>query len=295
MFPKILVILGPTASGKSDLAVKLAKKFNGEVISADSRQVYKGLDLGTGKITKEEMQGIPHHLLDVISVKKKFNVRDYKKLGEKAIRKILKNNKLPIIVGGTGFYIQTLVDNITYPEVNPNYKLRKELSTKTPEELFALLLQLDHVRASTVDPSNPVRLIRAIEIAEKLGKVPAIQSIPKYTPLFIGIETDDVVLKSKIEKRLIARIDQGMIEEAKQLHKSRLSWKRMEELGLEYRYMARFLKGEMTKEEMVRQLNIEIWHYAKRQKTWFKRDSRIKWYPIAETKKIEREVQRFLK
>lgn len=295
ILPKVLVIVGPTASGKSDLAVKLAKKFNGEIISADSRQVYKGLDIGTGKITEKEMQGIPHYLLDVASPKKKFTVQQYKTLAEKAIRKILKNGKLPIIVGGTGFYVQTLIDNISFPEVNPNPKLRKELKDKTPQELFAILLELDHQRASVIDPNNPHRLIRAIEIAKKLGKVPAVQSKPKYTPLFIGIETEDETLKERIKSRLLARIDQGMLEEAERLHTEGLTWKRMEELGLEYRYMARYLQETISKEEMIEQLNMEIWHYAKRQKTWFKRDNRIKWLPGAEMKKIDKDIKAFLK
>ncbi|MDQ3014617.1 MAG: tRNA (adenosine(37)-N6)-dimethylallyltransferase MiaA [bacterium] len=301
--PKILVILGPTASGKSALAVELAQKYNGEIISADSRQVYKGLDIGTGKITKGEMQGIPHHLLDVADPKKVFTVQDFKTKAEKAIAKILKKKKVPIICGGTGFYIQSIVDNIILPEVKPNTRLRSKLKSKTPEELFAILLELDHQRAATIDPSNPHRLIRAIEIATKLGKVPPIQSDPKYESLQIGIQTDDELIKQKIHKRLIDRLDQGMIEEVEKLHKKGLIWKRLDDLGLEYRYIALFLQNKIiprqgsgqVKQEMIEQLEMEIWHYAKRQKTWFKRDQRIKWFALEQKKEIGREVSIFLK
>src|SRR3990167_3851819 len=178
MSRKIIVILGPTASGKSALAVKLAKKFNGEVISADSRQVYKGLNIGTGKITRKEMGGVPHYCLDVVSPKKIFTVADFKKCAEKAIEKIFAKNKTPIIVGGTGLYIQAVVDNITLPEVKPNWKLRKELEKKTTEEMFKMLKKLDPERAKTIDAKNPRRLIRAIKTAEALGKAPNLEVDP---------------------------------------------------------------------------------------------------------------------
>lgn len=276
---KILVILGPTATGKSDFAVKMAEKLNGEIISADSRQVYKGLDIGTGKITKKEMRGIPHYLLDVANPKRKFSVSDYKKKAEKAIKEILKKNKLPIIVGGTGFYIQALVDNIVLPEVPPNPNLRKELSKKPAEELFKILKKLDPKRAGNIDPKNPHRLIRAIEISKKLGYVPISYKLKakSYNPTFIGLDLPDKKLKEKIKKRLEQRIKIGMIDESKKLHKNGLSYKRMRELGLEYRFLADFLERKISKDEMKRLLETAIWQYTKRQRTWFKRDKRIKW------------------
>jgi len=278
MSRKIIVILGPTASGKSALAVKLAKKINGEIISADSRQVYKGLDIGTGKITKKEMGGIFHYCLDIISPKKIFTVVDFKKHADKAIEKIFSKNKTPIIVGGTGLYIQAIVDNIILPEVKPNWKLRKELEKKTTEEMFELLKKLDPRRAKNIDPKNPRRLIRAIEIAKTLGFVPNLEAKPpSWEALQIGIKLSDDALKENISKRLIGRVKKGMIAEAKRLHSQGLSWRRMDELGLEYRYLAKFLKGEISKEEMIEKLKSEIWKYAKRQMTWFKRDKKIKW------------------
>lgn len=293
--PKIIVILGPTASGKSDLAVSLAQKYDGEILSADSRQVYTGLDIGTGKITKKEMQGIPHHMLDVISPKKTFTVQEFKDISEKIIEDILKRHKVPIICGGTGFYIQAIVDNITFPNVPPNQILRRKLQHKTSQQLFLQLKKLDPVRAQAIDKHNPVRLMRAIEIALTLGNVPKAQSKPRFNALQIGIQTDDKKLKEKIHTRLLSRFEAGMIEEAEKLHRKGVSWKRMLELGLEYRYLALYLTEKISKEEMIQKLETEIWHYAKRQKVWFKRDKRIKWVTLAETKKIEKEINSFLK
>ncbi|MDP3962333.1 MAG: tRNA (adenosine(37)-N6)-dimethylallyltransferase MiaA [bacterium] len=290
---KILVILGPTATGKSDLAVKLAKKFKGEVISADSRQVYEGLDIGTGKITKKEMGGVPHHLLDVADPKKQFSVVKYVRHAEEIIEDIIHRNKLPIICGGTGFYIQALVDGIILPEVPPNPELRKKLSKKTSSELMKILKKLDPKRASGIDSHNSRRIIRAIEIAGVLGKVPPIRKILKYDPLFIGLDLPAEDLRKKIKIRLEKRLKKGMLEEARKLHKDGLSWKRMNELGLEYRYLALYLQKKITLDEMNKKLETEIWHYAKRQMTWFKKDKRIKWFDPDHIGKIEKEARKF--
>lgn len=275
--PKIIIVLGQTATGKSDFAVQLAKKVGGEIISADSRQVYKGMDLGTGKINKKEMLGVPHYLLDVASPKKVFSVSDFKKLADKKIEDILARSKTPIICGGTGFYIDAVVDGVILPEVAPNIKLRKILEKKSAEKLFEMLKKLDPGRAKNIDVKNKVRLIRAIEIAKALGKVPKIKSQTKYEVLKIGLTLPDEILKDKIKTRLLTRIKKGMLREIKKLHEDGVSWKRMEMLGLEYRYGALYLQGKLTKQEMIEKLNTEIWHYAKRQKTWFKRDKNTIW------------------
>ena len=292
--PKIIVVLGSTATGKSDLAVLLAKKFNGEVISADSRQVYKGLDIGSGKITKKEMMGVTHYLLDVVSPKKVFTVVDFQQKAEKAISQILTKGKVPIIAGGTGFYIQSIVDGITIPEVKENKELRNKLEKQETAKLFETLKKLDSKRAKEIDQNNRVRIIRAIEIAKELGKVPKVKKNPKYDVLQIGLNWSDEILKKRIYDRLISRMKKGMVAEARKLNKRGLSFKRMEELGLEYRYLAKFLKKEISREEMIEKLNTEIWHYAKRQKTWFKRDTRIKWFKPSEVKKIGKVVEGFL-
>jgi tRNA dimethylallyltransferase len=282
MTPKeIIVIVGPTASGKSDLAVELALKHNGEVISADSRQVYKGLDIGTGKITAEEMKGVPHHLLDVADPKDTFTVVEYVELARKAIEEIISRGKTPILVGGTGFYIHALIDGITLPEVPPNEELREELKNKSSEELFSTLQKLDPKRAESIDPKNSRRLIRAIEISTELGEVPAVKSNPLPYPVkWIGTEVKPETLKGRIHVRLMKRLNNGMIEEAQKLHQEGLAYGRMEELGLEYRYLAYYLQGKMTLDEMIAKLETEIWRYSRRQLTWFKRDLRIEWTPI---------------
>ncbi|MFZ2038660.1 MAG: tRNA (adenosine(37)-N6)-dimethylallyltransferase MiaA [Minisyncoccia bacterium] len=293
--PKILVILGPTAVGKSDMAVSLAKKFNGEIISADSRQVFKGMDIGTGKITEKEMLGVKHYLLDIIDPMTKFNVAKYKKLVDKIILEIIGKGKLPIICGGTGFYIQAVVDNVIFPDVKPNEKLRALLEKYTTEKLLKTLEKLDEKRFKTIDQNNRVRIIRAIEIAKSLGSVPKIVSDSKYNVLQIGITAPDEVLRDRIYKRLIRRMNGGMVNEIKKLHKNGMSWKRMEQLGLEYRYLSRFLTGKYSKAEMLEKLNSEIWQFARRQKSWFRRDNRIRWYKLEEQKKIEKEIKKFAK
>jgi tRNA dimethylallyltransferase len=311
--PKVIVILGQTATGKSALAVKIAKKVGGEVISADSRQVYKALDLGTGKVPRDKMsipgldspnrvwtfRGIPHHLLDVANPKRKFTVAQYKKLADQKIKEIISRGKVPIICGGTGFYIDAVVKNITFPEVPPNNKLRKALIQKSATALFYELQKLDPERAKNIDKNNKVRLIRAIEIAKKLGKVPQLQKlqsatnsaraegVASYEFIKIGLHLPTEKLKERIEKRLLKRIKVGMVKEAERLHKSGLSWKRMEELGLEYRSMALYLQNKITKEEMVKRLNSEIYKYAKRQMTWFKRDKEIKWLTPSEIEGLD--------
>ncbi len=296
--PKILVILGPTATGKTSLSIELAKKFNGEVISADSRQVYKGLNLGTGKVTKKEMSGIPHYLLDVADPKKQFAVTDFVTLAEKAINDIISRGKLPIICGGTGLYIDMLVNGTTLPEVPPNQKLRAQLEKKSALQLFVMLKKLDPSRAKTIDQNNPVRLIRAIEIAKALGKVPKLKTVKSnYTVLKIGLDMDDKILKSRIATRLKERLKKGMLREATNLHKKGLSWKRMGELGLEYREMAKLLTKKTTRAQFETDLFIDSWHYAKRQRTWFRRDQKIVWInPLkkSEVVKVKKLVREFL-
>lgn len=295
---KLVVILGPTASGKSNLAVDLARKYSGEIISADSRQVYKRLDIGSGKITRKEMKGVPHHLLDVASPfsKKVFTVADFKKLAEKKIAEIFERGNVPIICGGTGFYIQSVVDDIVLPEVPPNTSLRAKLEKQETEKLFKTLKKLDPKRAREIDGKNRPRLIRAIEIATALGKVPAVNaSKPDYKTLQIGIKTDAKKLQQKIHDRLLSRMKKGMLNEARLLHSAGLSWKRMEALGLEYRYLALHLQGKISRAEMIQTLEREILKYAKRQMTWFKRDKRIKWFEISKKKMIDVTMKKFIK
>ena len=288
---KILVILGPTASGKSDLAVRLAKKFNGEVLSADSRQVYKSMNIGTGKITKKEMAGISHHMLDVASPKTIFDVARYQKMAHKKIAEILKRGKLPIVCGGTGLYIKAIVENPSYPDIPPDWKLREQLEKKTTAQLFAVLKKIDPSRAETIDSKNPRRLIRAIEIAKQSGQVPTVKTAPKYDALILGIKPPQEKLKSAIEARLQKRIKQGMIAEVKKLRAQGVSWRRLEELGLEYKYAAMYLQNKIGRKEMIKTLETKINQYAKRQITWFKKTPNVRW--ISTTKKAGILVKKF--
>ena len=275
--PKIIAVVGPTASGKTSLGIYLAQKLGGEVISADSRQVYRGLNIGTGKVTKKEMQGVPHHLLDVISPKKQFTVSDFVRLAEKAYSLILTNKRIAIVVGGTGLYVDMLTGRMSYPDVPPNPALRKKLETKTAAQLLALLAKADPARAATIDAHNSRRLIRALEIAKAIGKSPAQNPEPKYDVLWLGLKPAQPKLEANIHKRLLARLKRGMIAEAKRLHKQGVSYKRMDELGLEYRYLALLLQGKISKKEFESQLEQAIRQYAKRQATWFKRNKDIQW------------------
>lgn len=320
-FNKVLAIVGPTASGKSDLAIKLAlylispqnkKKFGidgAEIISADSRQVYKGFNLSAGKVTKKEMAGIPHHLLDVANPKKVFTVFDYKKMAKKVIKKILEKNKLPIVCGGTGFYINALLYDYNFPQVPPNQKLRKKLEKQTTEKLFRTLQKLDPKRAKTIDRQNKRRLIRAIEIITKTKKpIQELQKKSTYNLLILGIKQSKKILRQKIKKRLLARIKKGMIKEIIKIKNQGVSWKKLENLGLEYRWISRYLRQKIKiennkkltlsernkiikrlKDEMIKKLNTEIWQYARRQITWFKKNQEIIWI------KNQKEAIKFLR
>lgn len=296
---KLIVILGPTASGKTDLSIKIAKKFNGEIISADSRQVYKGMDIGSGKITKKEMRGIPHYLLDVAKPKRKFTVAQYQKLARKAIKKNWRKNKIPVLVGGTGFYIQSVVDGIAIPEVKPDWKLRKKLEKKSNEELFLMLKKIDPKKAQTIDRHNPRRLIRALEIVLKTKKpVPLLKfggspTPPDFSILEIGIKKTQEELKIQIKKRLLKRLKKNaMISEVKKLRASGLSWKRLEEFGLEYRFVAQYLQNKISYQKMIDKIQIESEHFVKRQMTWFKRDKRINW--IKNYKQAKKLITKFI-
>lgn len=307
---KIIVILGPTSSGKSSVAIKLAQKFNGEIISADSRQIYRSLDIGTGKVTKAEQALAKHHMLDIVSPKTNFSAAQFKKKADKIIADILKRGKLPIICGGTGFWIKALVDNVVYPEVKPDWKLREKLGKKSVKELFTMLKKLDPVRAKNIDAKNPVRLIRAIEICETLGSVPQLRgpssvdyanrgrtlSTQKVRPrvfLQIGIALPKEKLHENIEKRLKQRFAQGMIEEVDKLHREqKISWKKMESFGLGYLWIAKFLQKQLPEKELFSKVYFSEKDYAKRQMTWFRKDERIIW--LEKYKEIERAVKKFL-
>lgn len=303
---KILVILGPTSSGKSDIGIKLAKKFDGEIISADSRQIFRGMDIGTGKVlgslaSKGKLsfllsEGIPHYMIDIVSPRTNFNVAKFKKQSEKIIENILRRKKIPIICGGTGFWIKAIVDDVDFPEVKPNWQLRKKLEKHSAEKLFSMLQKLDPARANNIDAKNKVRLIRAIEICKVIGEVPNTRHKLKNTrfeTLQIGPKLSKEKLHQNIDKRVLARFKQGMIEEVKKLHEQGLSWKKIQSFGLAYFWIPLYLQNKISEPELFEKVIQVEKNYAKRQMTWFKRDKRIEW--LENYRKIEKTAQKFLR
>jgi len=298
---KIIVILGPTASGKSELAVWLAKKINGEIISADSRQIYRGLDIGTAKVPRDKnpkseirnpkqipktkfqtlknlfyYKKIRHHLLDIANPKKVFTVAQYQKLAQKAIQDITKRGKIPILCGGTGFWIDAVVYDLKLPEVPPNPKLREKFGKKTASELLKILKKLDPARAETIEQKNPRRLIRAIEIAKAIGKVPQIKKQSPYQTLWLGLKPPKKTLEQKIKNRTNQMLKSGLIRETKKLLKT-VSRKRIKEFGFEYKNTLDYIDGKISKEELIETLNKNTLEYARRQMVWFKRNKEIRW------------------
>lgn len=285
---KVIVVLGPTAVGKSDFAVSLALHLHGEIISADSRQVYKGLDIGTGKITIEEMRGVTHHLLDVKAPMSQYTVAEYVADGRHAIDSIASRHALPIICGGTGFYIDALLGRVTIPDVPPNDTLRSILQAKPLEELQGMLRTQDPRRASTIDMNNRVRIIRALEIIHEIGFVPPLEPTYLYNVCYIGLTLPQHVLDEKIAARVHARMKLGMLDEARRLHAEGLSRERMHELGLEYAFLADVLQGTMKEADMIPLLISAIRQYSKRQMTWFKKNTEVHWLNPTELSSIEK-------
>ncbi len=271
VLPRILVIVGPTASGKTSLAIECAKKYNGEVISADSRQVYRGLDIGTEKVTLREMRGVPHHCLDIASPKRACSVQRWRSCAERAVRDILRRNKVPIVAGGSWFYVDALVYGTEYPNVPPNASLRRQLARKTHTELCTLLDELDPVRGASIERRNPRRLIRAIEIATALGTVPPKpRRSPRYDVEWVLLDPPDEVLRKRIEIRLARALKRGLIREVEHLRSDGISWKRLHELGLEYRAVSAHLQGTTTHQEMREEMLRDLLRYAKKQSREFK-------------------------
>ncbi|MEA3293046.1 MAG: tRNA (adenosine(37)-N6)-dimethylallyltransferase MiaA [Patescibacteria group bacterium] len=302
---KLIVVLGPTASGKTETAIRLAKKFNGEIVSADSRQIYKELNIGTAKPDiknsktknkKRLFKKIPYHLIDVVRPDKEFNVAIYKKIAIKQIKEIQKRGKIPFLVGGTGLYIWTIVNNVNFPRVKANKKLREELEKKSCEELFKIYKKLDSRDAERVEKKNKRRLIRAIEVCKTTKKLFSKQR-KKGKKLFdileIGIKLEDEKLKQRISKRTKKMFKLGLETEVKNLNKKYSFNLPILRETIGYKEWENYFKGEIDKKSVLEQINIHTIQLAKKQMTWFKRDKQIQW--LKNCQDAEKLVKNFLK
>lgn len=279
--PNLVVVLGPTASGKSTLGIRLAQHFRGEIVSADSRQVYCGLDIGTAKVTAEERALVAHHLIDVADVREVYSVSQFQREAMSAIDGIVARGCLPLLVGGSPHYIQTVVDHLDIPPIAPQPTLRTELEGQPLTELLAQLEKLDPECAMMIDRKNPRRVIRALEVCLISGKPFSLQKKrgkPLYRSLLLGVQWPRDVLYQRIDARVNERMQQGMVQEVRDLLDAGVSHERLEALGLEYRFISRWLRGEYDSEAvMVQRLKYAIHDFTRRQLTWFRKDARIVW------------------
>ncbi len=291
---KIIAVVGPTASGKSSLAVALAEQFDGEVISADSRQIYRRLDIGTEKISTSEMRSVPHHLIDIREPNGHYSAADFVADADRAIREIAARGKLPIVAGGTLFYVEALIGSVPLAQVVPDHALRTQLEKLPTEALFEQLAVLDSARAATIDRHNRRRLIRALEIVAAYGSVPTAPPTPRYDACLIGIDVPKEVLLERLHARLIATLDRGLIAETKQLLDSGVSKEWLYEIGLEYRVILDYLDGKTGVSNLTAVLVQKLWQYAKRQRTWLKRMQNVTWIPYDAPESAAESIRDFL-
>jgi tRNA dimethylallyltransferase len=296
----LIVIAGTNASGKSTLAIKLALEFNGEIVSADSRQVYKELDLCAGKVGPDERKLVPHHLLDIVDLNENFTLGSYLPLAQASIEDIAKRNRTPFLVGGTGLYISAVVENYLLPPVPPNPALRQKLESMDTESLLSMLWKLDPDTARIMDVRNPRGLTRPLEVCiatgqpfSKLRRVGPAQ----YRSLTLSLDWPRAILHERIDARVDRRIRQGMIEEVEDQLRKGVSVERLHQLGLEYRIISEYLMGMIpTQSEMVAKLKFAIHAFARRQLTWFRRKKYIHWLNASEDYEAEAKklIQQFL-
>lgn len=309
--PKLIAVVGPTASGKTELAVALAKKFDGEIVSADSRQLYRGTEIGSDIIPGKWVafrpgsgqrarrtyvaKGVPHHLIAILPPSRTLTAAEYKKKALAAIGDITRRGKVPILAGGTGLYIRAVVDNLDIPEVPPDPVFRKKMERLPTSRLFAMLLRRDPVYARRIPKQNRRYIIRALEVAEKTGR-PFSEAQGRGAPLFevlqIGVRQSRAELYRRIEKRVEVQMRRGLLEEARRLG-CRHGWDLPAMTGLGHRQLGAAIRGEITLEEAVRLIKRDTRRFAKRQLGWYRRDQRIRWVKGAE--EAGRLVSKFLR
>lgn len=307
--PKLIVLLGPTASGKTGMSLKLAKKFHGEIISADSRQIYKKMDIGTAKVAGEWqwqfgwsgprktyfVEDIPHHLIDFVDPGKSFTVAEFRDKALKYAKIAHQSGRVPFVVGGTGLYISALVDNLYIPRVPPNKKLRESLEQKSDAELIHLLKTLDPESAKTIDHRNKRRVIRALEVSIFTGE-PFSKQQKKGQPIFdilqVGISVDRDALYERIHARVDGMLEQGLLKEIEQLLQQKYSWDLSSMSGIGYKQFRSYFEQTCSLDDAVSALKRDTRQFAKRQLTWFRRDKRITWCTTYE--EVEQLVTQFL-
>mgnify|MGYP000848399947 CR=1 FL=1 len=300
----VLAVVGPTASGKTALGIELAKLYNGEIVSADSMQIYKGMDIATAKPTIEEMQGIPHHLIGILDRNTSFSVADYVDIARETIRHINKCNKLPIIVGGTGLYISSLLENIQFSEIKPDYELRKKLMLEAEEFgkefLLEKLKNIDLETAETLHANNVTRIIRAIEVFELTGrklsdlKVESRRFASPYDYKMIGLTfSDRQVLYDRINKRVDIMVENGLVEECEAVYRAEAGENSSNTFitsnkAIGYKELIPYFKGTSSLDECIEKIKLETRHYAKRQLTWFRRNEKINWIKLDKSYTMEK-------
>lgn len=284
MTTPLIIICGPTATGKSDLALEVAEKFNGEIINADSMQLYEGMNIGTAKLTLEERAGIPHHLLDILKVNQDASVAQYQELARAAIDEIRGRGKAVIVVGGTGLYIKSIIDEMNFPETDPalRKKLEEESELLGAAELYSRLRLLDPEAAAAIEPANTRRIIRALEVIEVTGKpysanLPSDTSLRYPDALHIGLAMERTALAPRIQARVHRMFEQGLISEVEGLLESGLLEGNTAQRAIGYAQVIALIRGELNQSQAIEETIVATRQYVRRQETWFKRDLRIQW------------------
>ena len=283
--PKVIVIGGPTASGKTALSIELAKKINGEIVSADSMQIYKEMNIGTAKPDEEEKQNIKHYMLDIINPNERYSVADYKRDAKNAIREIIKKSKTPIVVGGTGLYIDSLIYEIEYPEIQIDLNYRKELEELAEKEgllnLYEKAKQIDEKAIEKISKNDKKRILRVLEIYHQTGKTKSeldeeSKKEPEFDYKMFAINMNRELLYDRINRRVDIMLQKGLIEEVKTIYNKYKEFPTaMQALG--YKEVVEYLEGKISKEEMIEKIKMESRRYAKRQLTWFRKNKETKW------------------
>lgn len=284
MSAPVIIICGPTATGKSDLALEVARKYNGEIINADSMQLYKGMDIGTAKLTVAERQGIPHHLLDILDVSQDASVASYQGLARAAVDQLRADGKAAVIVGGTGLYIKAIIDEMNFPETDPalRKKLEDEAELLGTAELYSRLRVLDPEAADAIEPANIRRIIRALEVIEVTGKpysanLPSDTSLRYPDALHIGLSMERTSLAPRIEARVHRMFDQGLVDEVKTLITQGLLFGATAQRAIGYAQVISMINGDISEAQAIEETIVATRQYVRRQETWFKRDQRIQW------------------